>query len=235
MDFADSSGAAPVLDPQQRAVVALPAQASGVVVGAPGTGKTATLIARVAALADAGVDPDSMLVLTPSRQTATALRDRLALAVGRATSGPIARSVASFAYQIVRATAVASGHEPPQLLTGGDEDRLIQDLLEGDAEDEAEGRGRWPAWLGPEIRSTKGFRTEVRTFLAECTTLGIEPERLRAIGLAHSIPVWEDMASFFAEYLQVRADMRGAHRDAAGLVREAVGVLRTAPLGAEAV
>ena len=41
------------------------------------------------------------------------------------------------------------------------------------------------------------------------------------------------MASFLDEYLQVRADMRGAHRDAAGLVREAVGVLRTAPPGTE--
>jgi len=235
MDSAGGSGAAPVLDPQQRAVVGLPAPASGVVVGGPGSGKTATLVARVSALVQAGIDPDSVLVLTPSRQTATALRDRLALAVGRATAGPLARSVASFAYQVVRATAVASGDEPPQLLTGGDEDRLIQDLLEGDADDEAEGRGRWPEWLGPDIRSTKGFRTEVRTFLAECTTLGIEPERLRALRLAHAIPVWEAMASFFAEYLQVRADMRGAHRDAAGLVREAVGVLRTAPPGAETV
>ncbi len=133
----------------------------------------------------------------------------------------------------MRATAVASGDEPPQLLTGGDEDQLIQDLLEGDAEDEAEGMNRWPDWLGPAIRSTKGFRTEVRTFVAECTTLGIESERLRALGAEHAIPVWESMASFLAEYLQVRADMRGAHRDAAGLVREAVGVLRTEAAGAE--
>ncbi len=91
MDSADSSGAAPVLDPHQRAVVALPIDASGVVVGAPGSGKTTALIARVAALVEAGVDPDALLVLTPSRQTATALRDRLALAVARATSGPIAQ------------------------------------------------------------------------------------------------------------------------------------------------
>ncbi len=225
----EGTGATPALDAHQRAIVGLPASASGVVVGAPGTGKTTTLVARVAALVEAGADPDSLLVLTPSRQSATALRDRLALAVGRATSGPLARSVASFAYQLVRATEVAAGEEPPQLLTGGDEDQLIQDLLEGDAEDEAAGAGRWPDWLGPAIRSTKGFRTEVRTFLAECTTLGIESLRLRELSVAHAIPVWATMASFLDEYLQVRADMRGAHRDAAGLVREAVGVLRTAP------
>ena len=233
MDSGGAPDAARVLDPQQRAVVALPPAASGVVVGAPGTGKTTALVARVAALVEAGVDPDALLVLTPSRQTATALRDRLALAVGRATSGPLARSVASFAYQLVRATEVAAGNEPPQLLTGGDEDQLIQDLLDGDAEDEVDGLGRWPEWLPPAVRSTKGFRTEVRTFVAECTTLGIESDRLRILADAHAIPVWRTMASFLDEYLQVRADMRGAHRDAAGLVREAVGVLRTAPPGTE--
>ena len=222
-------------DAQQRAVIALPATASGVVVGAPGTGKTATLVARVAALVDAGADPDSLLVLTPSRQTATALRDRLGLAVRVATSGPLARSVASYAFQIVRAHAVAIDADPPQLLTGGDEDQIIRDLLEGDEEDEAAGAVRWPEGLGAAIRATAGFRTEVRTFLAECTTLGIDPRRLRDLGERHELPAWVALSSFFAEYLQVRDGMRGAHRDAAGLVREAVGLLRTAPAGAPAV
>jgi superfamily I DNA/RNA helicase/RecB family exonuclease len=235
MENGDGVGAAPDPDAAQRSVIHLPPTASGVVVGGPGTGKTTTLVERVAALVRSGVDADALLVLTPSRQTATALRDRLALAVGRATSGPIARSAPSFAYGIVRATEVAAGAEPPQLLTGADEDQLIHDLLEGDAEDEAAGTGRWPEWLGHGIRSTKGFRAEVRTFLAECATLGIEPSRLGALAAAQGVPVWGSLASFFEEYLQVRADMRGAHRDAAGLVREAVGILRTAAPGSDAV
>lgn len=227
-------------DPQQSAVLSLPSEASGVVVGAPGSGKTATLVARVAALVAQGIEPDAILVLTPSRQTATALRDRLGLAVSRATSGPLARSVASYAFQVVRANAVATEAEPPQLLTGSDEDQILRDLLDGDAEDEAaglaaDGGSRWPDWLGAAIRGTAGFRTEVRTFLAECTTLGIEPARLRAIGERDAAPAWVALSSFFAEYLQVRADMRGAHRDAAGLVREAVGLLRTVPAGIPAM
>ncbi|MFF2484782.1 PD-(D/E)XK nuclease family protein [Microbacterium sp. NPDC058062] len=222
-------------DAAQQTVLALPPEASGVVVGAPGTGKTETLIARVAAVIQAGVDPDAVLVLTPSRQTATALRDRLGLAVGVATTGPLARSVASYAFQVVRAHAVAADADPPQLLTGGDEDQIIRDLLEGDDEDEAAGAVRWPDWLGPAIRGTAGFRTEVRTFLAECTTLGIEPRRLRELGERHELPAWVSLSSFFGEYLHVRGAMRGAHRDAAGLVREAVGLLRTAPSGSPAV
>ncbi|BDV30988.1 ATP-dependent helicase [Microbacterium terricola] len=220
-------------DAAQQAIADLPFDASGVVVGAPGTGKTTALTDRVAALVAAGVTPDAIAVLTPSRLTATALRDRLALTVGQATSGPMARSVASFAFRLVRAAAVAAGDEPPQLLTGADEDQLIHDLLDGDAEDEQHAPTRWPDWLTPSIRSTKGFRAEVRAFIAECTTLGLEPARLAALGRAHELPVWESMASFTAEYLQVRADMRGAHRDAAGLIREAVGLVRAGGAGAQ--
>lgn len=235
MESGGGAGAEPALDGAQRAVACLPPSASGVVVGAPGSGKTTTLVGRVAHLATRGVDPDAVLVLTPSRQTATALRDRLALAIGRATSGPPARSVASFAFQLVRGAAGLAGDQPPQLLTGGDEDQLIQDLLDGDAEDEAEGRSRWPEWLGSGIRGTKGYRTEVRAFLTECTTLGIDPDALRALGERHGLEAWVALSSFFAEYLEVRAGMRGAHRDAAGLVREAVGLVRTAPAGIPAL
>lgn len=221
--------AAPILDGDQSAVVGLPADASGVVVGAPGSGKTRTVIERFRHLVDEGADPDEILVLTPTRQTATVLRDRLSLAAGRATSGAPARSVPSFAFQIVRAAELSSGGDAPQLLTGGDEDQLLRDLLDGDAEDEAAGRPRgWPAWLGPEIRATAGFRTEVRTFLAECTTLGVEPTALGRLARTCEVEVWHPLASFFQEYLDVRAAMRGAHRDAAGLVREAVGLVRRA-------
>ncbi|MEQ6898915.1 ATP-dependent DNA helicase [Microbacterium sp. KR10-403] len=216
----------PVLDAAQRAVLAIAPDASGTVVGAPGTGKTTTLVARVEALARAGTSPDDIAVLTPTRPSATSMRDRLGLAVGRATSGALAHSVASFAFRVVRAAEVHAGNEPPRLLTGGDEDQMIQDLLDGDAHDEAAGRLRWPAWLSADVRATKGFRSEVRAFLAECTTLGIEPDRLRALGDRFDIETWRAASSFFAEYLQVRADMRGAHRDAAGLVREAVGLVR---------
>jgi len=221
-----AAASTPVLDAAQRAVLAIAPGASGTVVGAPGTGKTTALVGRVEALVGAGTSPDGVAVLTPTRPSATSLRDRLGLAVGRATSGALAHSVASFAFRIVRVAEVHAGNEPPRLLTGGDEDQMIQDLLDGDASDEALGRSRWPAWLSADVRATKGFRSEVRAFLAECTVLGIEPDRLRALGERFDLETWCAASSFFAEYQQVRADMRGAHRDAAGLVREAVGLVR---------
>lgn len=216
------------LDADQRAVVAWPAAASGVVVGAPGSGKTTTLLSRVRELVASGVDPDDLLVLTPTRPAATALRDPLALAVDRATSGALARSLASFAFHLVRGAEVRRGGEPPQLLTGGDEDQIIRDLLEGDALDELDGESRWPAWLGPTIRATRGFRGDLRAFLAECTELGLTSSELTLLAERHELPVWASLASFAEEYRAVRAAMRGAHRDAADLAREAIAVLDAA-------
>lgn len=231
-------------DAAQRAVIELPVSASGVVVGAPGSGKTVTAIARVAELvrppvgADAGdlggarLSPEEVLVLTPSRAAATLLRDRLALAVGVATRGALARSVVAFAFQIVRANAVHSGAESPQLLTGPDEDQLIADLLEGDADDEREGVRRWPESLPVPVRATRAFRAELRALLAECAQLGIEPDRLAELGERDGVAEWSAAASFAREYLFARDGMRGAHRDAAGLVREALGLVRTLSPGA---
>lgn len=211
-------------DDGQSEALALARAASGVVIGSPGSGKTAVLIERVRRAIAAGTPADGIVVLTPSRQTATDLRDRLALTVEAATTGALARSVPSFAYQIVRAADVAGGAPPPQLLTGADEDQIVADLLEGDAIDEAEGAARWPAWLPPVIRSTAGFRAELRAFLAECTTLGVTPRSLASLAESADLDVWSSIARFQADYLAVRAAMRGTHRDTAGLVREAAGL-----------
>jgi superfamily I DNA/RNA helicase/RecB family exonuclease len=224
-----------VPDEAQRSVISLPSDASGSVVGAPGTGKTSVIVARTAALVAAGLSVEQVLVLTPTRTSATALRDELALAVEVATAGPLAKSVAALAYQVVRAAAVHVDADPPQLLTGPDEDRIVQDLLTGDAEDERTGSSRWPSWVPPEVRATRGFRAEVRAFLAELTTLGITETELAARAEADGIEIWTAMASFAREYRDVRTRMRGAHRDAAGLVREAVQLLRTLPAEAPAL
>lgn len=212
-------------DAAQSSVLALPADASGVVVGAPGSGKSRTIVERARRLVADGLDPDRLVVLTASRQAATELRDRLAVAVGVATAGPLARSVASFAFQLVRAADVRAGSEAPRLLTGGDEDRIIRDLLDGDADDERAGRRRWPATLSAEVRNTRGFRSELRAFLAECTALGIDAETLASRAEREGREHWRAAASFLGEYAEVRSAMRGAHRDAAGLVREAAALV----------
>lgn len=209
-------------DAAQRAVITAPPTASGVVIGAPGTGKTRTLVDRVVQLLEVeGLRPEEVLALTPSRQAATALRDRIGVRIGQATPGPLARSLGSFAFQLVRGAMVREGAEPPALLTGADQDRIIAELLAGDVED---GRISWPPALSEPVRASKGFRSELRAFLAECTELGATPAELRATGDA----VWTAAADFVEEYRTVLDALRSAHRDAADLLGEAAGILRTA-------
>lgn len=209
-------------DAAQHAVITAPAAASGVVIGAPGTGKTCTLVERVVQLLDSdGLRPEEVLALTPSRQAATALRDRIGVRIDQATPGPLARSLGSFAFQLVRGAMVRAGAEPPALLTGADQDRIIAELLAGDAED---ARIAWPAALSEPVRASKGFRSELRAFLAECTELGASPAELQATG----DPVWTAAADFVEEYRTVLDALRSAHRDAADLLSEAAGILRTA-------
>jgi len=210
-------------DTAQRAVIDLPADASATVIGAPGTGKTATLVARVTALLGAGaVDADGLIVLTPTRASATRLRDELGVRVAVATPGPLARSIGSLAFQIVRADTVRRGEAPPQLLTGADQDRIIAELLEGDEADEAAGRVRWPAHLGPAVRRSAGFRSELRQFFSELIELGVAPSELETLGS----DTWTAVAGFVRDYRTALAGMRADHRDSAELYAEAAAVLR---------
>ncbi|GAB3601005.1 ATP-dependent helicase [Microbacterium tumbae] len=213
-------------DAGQAGVVGAAPGASGVVIGAPGTGKTHTLVARVAALLGVhGLAPEEVLVLTPSRQAATHLRDVIGVRIRQATPGPLVRSLASFAFLLVRGAMVRAGLEPPALLTGADQDRIIADLLAGHAADEDEGLpSRWPQALSASVRASRGFRSELRTFLAECTELGVGAVELQGSG----DEIWRAVGAFLGEYREVLAGMRAAHRDIPDLVSEAAALLREA-------
>lgn len=208
-------------DSAQQAVVDAAPTASGVVIGGPGTGKTTALVDRVVRLLDTGLRPEEVLVLTPSRQAATALRDRVGVRIDQATPGALARSLGSFAFQLVRGAMVRDGAEPPALLTGADQDRIIAELLAGDLED---GTVEWPEALSAPVRASKMFRSELRAFLAECTELGADPSELRASG----DDAWRAAADFLEQYRAVLDSMRVAHRDAADLLAEATAILRFA-------
>jgi len=135
--------AVPTLDVAQRAVVDLPDAASAVVVGAPGTGKTTTIVELVAdRVFERGWSPGDLVVIGQSRATATALRDRLALRLAVPTEGPLARTITSLAFDVVAFSRRAAGLAPPRLLTGGDQDSDIAQLLAGHAE--GGGGPRWP-------------------------------------------------------------------------------------------
>jgi superfamily I DNA/RNA helicase/RecB family exonuclease len=213
------------LDATQRAVIALEDGASAAVIGAPGSGKTTTLVELVAdRVLGRGWSTDELLVLTTSRVTATRLRDRLALRLARPTTGPLARTVNSLAFDIVGNAARAAGLPPRRLITGGEQDSDLAALLAGHVADRA--GPAWPPHLGPEVRGLRGFRTELRELMMRATEHGIPPARLRALGLAHDHPEWVAAADFIDEYVNVLAMHRPDQLDSTELVAAAVRALR---------
>ncbi|MET4780973.1 PD-(D/E)XK nuclease family protein [Glaciihabitans sp. UYNi722] len=213
-----------LLDPSQQAVLDLPLDTSAAVLGAPGTGKTTTLVELIAQRVHGeGFAPEDLMVLTSNRTTATRLRDRLALRLGAPTNGPLARTVNSLAFEIVGHAAREAGVEPPRLATGGDQDSDIGQLLDGQLED---GTGpAWPELLGTEVRRLRGFRTELRELMMRATEFGVTPEHLSELGRRHGHPEWIAAADFIAEYLAVVSSSRFNQLDSAELVQFAVAAI----------
>ncbi len=226
------------LDPSQRAVVALADGACAAVLGAPGTGKTTTVLELVAdRVLGRDWGPDEMVVLTPSRVTATRLRDAIALRLGVPTTGPMARTVNSLAFEIVRDAARAAGTPAPRLVTGGEQDADIAQLLAGAIEDGAIEDGqtvagpRWPEALGPQVRGLRRFRTELRELMMRATEYDVPPSRLRGLGVATGHPEWVAAADFIDEYLDVVSTARELQFDPAELARFAVAAIDSGQAG----
>jgi superfamily I DNA/RNA helicase/RecB family exonuclease len=223
---------APVaLDEAQREVLSLPDGVSAAVIGAPGTGKTTTLIELVAErVLQRGYAPSEVLVVVPTRTGATSLRDRLALRLGVPTIGPLARTANSIAFQLVTDAAAAAGQPVPTLLTGGEQDQILAELLRGDLED---GAGpQWPEPLGPEVRRLRGFRTELRDLMMRAVEYGINPAQLASLGARHDRPEWVAAAEFIEGYQEVKDLSRGAQFDSTELAQFAAAIVQSAPPGA---
>jgi superfamily I DNA/RNA helicase/RecB family exonuclease len=225
-----AAGAPVVPDPGQQAVIDLADDASASVLGAPGSGKTTTIVELVAdRILTRGWAPGQVLVLTPMRTTATRLRDALSVRVGRATAGPMARSIASFAFEIVTEASRAAGVPAPRLVTGAEQDADIAALIDGHL---ADGTGPvWPDELGPEVRRTGRFRSELRELLTRATEFDVDSARLAALGAEHSRPAWVAAAAFFTEYLDVVSGARERQLDQAELSRFAVQALAAPDAG----
>ena len=232
---APRSASVPVVpDAAQRRVVDHPGGPLLVLAG-PGTGKTATVVEVVAARVVAGLDPESVLVLTFSRRAAGELRDRLAARLRRTTTEPRARTFHSYAFGLLRRDAVRRGAPEPRLLPAADADLALRELLAGRRVDAGGGgtvRVRppvpWPAGL-VRASTTAGFATEVHDLLSRAAERGVGPLELAELAASAGRDDWAAAADLAAEY-EAGASLTGvAWTEAATLVRDAVDLLAADP------
>ncbi len=201
------------------------------VVGAPGSGKTTLAVEAIARAVEQGSDqPGSVLLLAPDRRSATALRDRLTVRLGRTLRGTMVRSVASLAYAIVAQQCRLDGDPLPELATGPEQDADLAALLAGHAAGEGV-RVAWPEGITPEVLALAGFRAELRDLLMRCAERGVGPVELGRLGRSERRPEWVAAASLYSEYLDVTTISRqtpdvGPRYDAATLVDVAAETVR---------
>jgi len=203
------------------------------VIGAPGTGKTSTLVESVAARVADGADPGSILVLTFGRRGARRLRDRIGARLGgsmafSARGEPIVRTFHGYAFGILRVAATLGGEPTPRLLTGPEQDLVIRELLSVDGEDE-DAAVDWPESLRPAL-PTRAFAEELRDLLLRAAERGVGPAGLARLGAEHRRPDWLAAAGFYNQYTEVLAlrdatTRAGVAYDYAELVRAATTLL----------
>lgn len=203
--------------PEQRQwPVSLPEQGTWKVTGAAGAGVSSFLVDTVVHAVMRSGDAAGVLVLTDSKEAAARLRTQLSsrlAASGHVTEGAMVRSVHSLAFAVVR------DREPDvRLISGAEQDAVIRQLLQGQAED---GRGAWPEELRPAMTMV-GFARQLRDFLLRAIERGLGPDELEQLGRAHDIPIWAASGEFLREYRQIMA-LSGARRlSASELVADAV-------------
>ncbi|WP_422748931.1 ATP-dependent helicase [Mycobacterium sp. WMMD1722] len=198
-DLDTATAGAELIAPGRRGVVRL--------VGGPGTGKSTALTAAAAAHIAAGVDPESVLLLTGSAQLgaqarAAITRELLRDGVRPVVRRPLVRTVHSYAFAVLRLAAQRAGSAPPRLITGAEQDGIIRELLAGDLEDGDRSPVAWPSALRPAL-STAGFAGELRDLMARCTERGVDPAALQRLGRLSGRPDWSAAGRFAQVYEQV--------------------------------
>ncbi len=182
------------LSSQQSSVVAH-RNSPIIALGAPGTGKTTVLIHSALARINEGQEPDSILLITFGRESASDLRDAIALQTSATMYEPLARTFHSLAFSILKMKSHADDPDPI-LLSGPEQESFIRNLLEGDI---ADGYRQWPEDLHLAL-STHGFARELRDLILRASERGVTPEKLEEYAQSYGEKYWQGAAEFWKRY-----------------------------------
>ena len=173
------------------------------VLGAAGSGKTATLICAITKRVSEGVDPNTILAITYGRHSASRLRDQIASAnpANHTVNEPIARTFHSIAFLILN-DQLANAHSEDKkyvLLSGAEQDAQIRELLALDAANPT--ATLWPVELIPAL-TTRGFAKELRDFIGRATERGSSPVELIKYADKYQQKYWPAICEFWQRYRQ---------------------------------
>ena len=173
------------------------------VLGAAGSGKTATLICAITKRVSEGVDPNTILAITYGRHSASRLRDQIASAnpANHTVNEPIARTFHSIAFLILN-DQLANAHPEDKkyvLLSGAEQDAQIRELLALDAANPT--ATLWPVELIPAL-TTRGFAKELRDFIGRATERGSSPAELIKYADKYQQKYWPAICEFWQRYRQ---------------------------------
>jgi superfamily I DNA/RNA helicase/RecB family exonuclease len=205
--------------PPAALVAQLPA-GNVIVLGGPGSGKTALLEAAMLDILD---HPGNVaLFVTSSRQAAVASTERLLASVERAAGGSLACVTwHAFARGLVTSHADLLPYRgEPRPLSGPEQWSLVRELLLHDPPVVQWGE------LEPLV-GTRAFTDELAEFVLACQRRLVSPEDLQEQARVRNRPAWARAAAFLAHYLGhlVLADLV----DQAGMVVQAGDLLEDHP------
>ncbi|MEN8042022.1 MAG: UvrD-helicase domain-containing protein, partial [Actinomycetota bacterium] len=220
MTDSDAAGGASEtrIGPDQWAEHQVPPGRPQIVVGGPGTGKTAFLCNRIAAAIESGaVSPEETIVLTFSRSGANDIRTRLASLLGSVSSRINVSTYHSIAMRIGEAHATDLGWtSPPSVLAGAEQERFVASLLSD--EDPA-------AWALPfrPILTSNEFAGEMTDFILRCHEHLKQPSDIAK----EDRDLWKGIPGFFDRYLKVQV-LRG-RTDYGRVLSDAVAAIESSP------
>ena len=190
----------PNLDADQLCVVNHRQGAMRVLAG-PGTGKTTTLVAAMAARLSGpdALSPDQVLGLTFGRRAAIDWRDQVSAAVGGGVV-PLVSTFHSFCYALVRRFQSDEIYATATRLLSGPEQQVRARQLFADAI--ADKRLTWPNDLMPAV-GTRGLAEEIRSVMSRTRSHMMDPEDLVGLGQSTGRETWSAIGVFMNEYLDV--------------------------------
>ena len=187
------------------------------VVGGPGTGKSAILRERFASLIEGGADPERVALVLGSSASRAAARTSLHARLPASLPGLNVVTLHGLANRVLKDRLEAAGDEPPQILSAAEQFARVQELLTD--QDPA----AWPAY-GALLR-LRGFADEVRQFLLRAQEGLRTPDDIVAAADRRGLTGWHELARFLGEYQTVMDDLGVV--DFAGLVQRAASAATT--------